>query len=138
MPEQKYKTKQRDEIICFFMDHEDECFSARDVSRCVSAGEATVFRALSALVSEGKLKRFTSGTGRGDCSYYQYNNCDKCGEHIHLKCENCGRLIHMDCSFMTEIISHFMGEHGFNVDCGKTVIYGLCDQCNKQTENSNA
>ncbi|MGN1345826.1 MAG: Fur family transcriptional regulator [Eubacteriales bacterium] len=124
-----YKTKQRDEILRFFMDHEDACFSARDIIAHVTAGEATVFRTLAALTKEGKLKKFTGGSGRGDCAYYQFNSSEECTSHIHLKCSGCGKLIHMDCTFMEEILTHLKREHAFSVDCGKTVIYGICGDC---------
>lgn len=127
MPKTKYKTKQRDEILHFFMDNEDKCMTAREVCSHVSAGEATVFRALSSLTEEGLLKRFNGDSGRGECAYYQINYCSD--KHIHLKCEKCGRLIHMDCGFMKNIVDHFKTEHGFMLNCGKTVIYGLCSDC---------
>ncbi len=129
MPETRYKTKQRDEILRFFMDNEDKCFSAKDVFERVKAGEATVFRTISTLTKEGKLKRFTGDSSRGECAYYQYNVCEDKPSHIHLKCDDCGKLIHMDCEFMSEIITHFELDHSFSVDCGKTVIYGRCEEC---------
>ena len=52
-----YKTRQRDEILRFFTEHKDCCFSARDLIGQVDAGEATVFRALATLTNEGKLKK---------------------------------------------------------------------------------
>lgn len=121
-----YKTRQRDEILRFFTEHKDQCFSARDLIGQVDAGEATVFRALSTLTNEGKLKKFTGGSGGS--AYYQLN-ASECALHIHLKCRGCGKLIHVDCAFMEEILSHFRNEHAFTVDCGQTVIYGLCGDC---------
>ena len=126
MAETKYRTKQRDEILRFFMDNEDKCFTARDVCTRVKAGEATVFRTISSLVDDGKLKRYTGGRGEG--AYYQLSTCSS-GDHIHLKCSHCGCLIHMDCSFMADILAHFKEHHGFTVDCERTVIYGLCEKC---------
>ena len=37
----KYHTKQRDAVLRFFMDHEEQCFTAREVYEQVDAGEAT-------------------------------------------------------------------------------------------------
>ncbi len=125
----RYRTKQRDEVLRFFMDHEEECFSAREVYEQVEAGEATVFRAVAALVADGLLTKYTGGNGRGEFATYRYNSAGTCADHIHLKCDRCGRLIHMDCSFMRRIAEHFLNEHGFAVDCGRTVIYGLCEAC---------
>lgn len=130
----KYHTRQRDAVLRFFMDHGDRCFTAREVYDAVDAGEATVFRAITALTESGFLKKYASGSGRGDSATYQYNACGSRADHIHLKCEHCGGLIHMDCSFMATILAHFLDEHGFAVDCGKTVIYGLCENCRKEEE----
>lgn len=124
-PMSQYKTRQRDEILRFFMEHPDGCFAAKDVYKQVNAGEATVFRALSSLAQEGILQKFTGDGG----AYYQYSRSNTCTDHIHLKCERCGKLIHMDCTFLREMMRHFCSEHGFTVDCGKTVIYGLCGEC---------
>lgn len=130
-----YKTRQRDEILRFFTEHKDRCFSARDLIGQVDAGEATVFRALSTLTNEGKLKKFTGGSG--ESAYYQFNAAE-CALHIHLKCRECGKLIHMDCAFMEEILKHFRNEHAFTVDCGQTVIYGLCGDCTGTAAASSA
>ncbi len=130
MAETKYKTKQRDEILHFFEENMGECFSVRDVISCVSAGEATVFRTVSSLTEQGKLKRYTGA--RGECAYYQYNACPCEDSHIHLKCEDCGRIIHMDCDFMNEIVSHFKLDHSFLIDSARTVIYGKCESCTSE------
>ena len=129
-----YKTKQREAILRFFMDHGDRCFSAREVWEQVDAGEATVFRAITALTESGLLKKYVSGTGKSEAATYQYNACGEHADHIHLRCERCGELFHMDCSFMAEILRHFKTEHGFDVDCGKTVIYGVCERCGKEIQ----
>jgi len=121
----QYKTRQRDEILRFFMEHPDQCYAAKEVYKQVSAGEATVFRTLTALAQEGVLNRYTGDSG----SFYQYNGERPCTGHIHLKCEQCGKLIHMDCAFLKELTKHFCAEHGFTMDCGKTVIYGRCSDC---------
>ena len=132
MTQRIYKTRQRDEILRFLMENEDSCFSAREISERVTAGEATVFRTLAVLVRENRIRKFSAGSGKGECSYYQYNASEACSMHIHLKCEDCGKLIHMDCDFMNEITRHFSKDHSFTVDCGKTVIYGYCDDCAKK------
>ncbi|MBE6627146.1 MAG: transcriptional repressor [Ruminococcaceae bacterium] len=126
MSETRYKTRQRDEILAFFADHKDECFTAKEVCGRVSAGEATVFRTIAKLTDEGLINRFVSGSR--ECAHYQYNGCTHT-DHIHLKCNKCGELIHLDCEFVGKLLSHFMDEHSFTVDSGKTVIYGCCKNC---------
>ena len=137
MNQRIYKTKQRDEILRFLMENKDSCFSAKEISKQVTAGEATVFRTLAVLVRENRIRKFSAGgIGRSECSYYQYQAAEACASHIHLKCEDCGKLIHMDCDFMKEISCHFSKDHGFFVDCGRTVIYGRCTDCMDRIRNS--
>lgn len=128
-----YNTKQRDEIVEFFSRHRGSCFTAKELIRSgeISVGEATVYRTLSRLASQGVLKRFT-GDGAG--ASYQINDSEECSSHFHLKCERCQRLIHMDCGFMADMKKHIESSHNFTVDIGKTVIYGLCGECENRKE----
>ena len=128
MDRNNYNTKQRDEIVEFFSRHRGKCFSAKDIIRSgeIKSGEATVYRTLSKLAENGVLKRFTDGAS-GAC--YQLAESSDCDKHFHLKCEKCGKLIHIDCGFMAEIKQHIESDHNFYVDLGKTVSYGLCDDC---------
>lgn len=127
MSDNTYKTKQRDEIVEFFNSHRGKCYSAKELIKSgeVSSGEATIYRTLSKLANQGVLKKFTDG----EAACYQLNESEECSRHFHLKCEKCGKLIHMDCDFMAEMSRHIEQSHGFFVDIGKTVIYGLCGEC---------
>lgn len=127
MSDNTYKTKQRDEIVEFFNSHRGKCYSAKELIKSgeVSSGEATIYRTLSKLANQGVLKKFTDG----EAACYQLNESEECSRHFHLKCGKCGKLIHMDCDFMAEMSRHIEQSHGFFVDIGKTVIYGLCGEC---------
>jgi len=130
-----YNTKQRDEIVDFFNRHRGGCFTAKDiiVSGEVTVGEATVYRTLTKLANQSTLRRF-SGDGAG--AYYQMIDDKGCSSHFHLKCDRCQRLIHMDCSFMKEMQRHIEESHGFAIDVGRTVIYGLCEDCRRALEST--
>mgnify|MGYP000000071816 FL=1 len=134
MDRNNYNTKQRDEIVDFFSRHRGSCFTAKDIitSGEVTVGEATVYRTLTKLANQGVLKRFT-GDGSGAC--YQLMDERKCSSHFHLKCDRCQKLIHMDCGFMKEMQQHIEKNHGFAVDVGRTVIYGLCSDCQRTIES---
>ena len=123
-----YNTKQRDEIVDFFSRHRDGCFTAKELIRSgeISVGEATVYHTLSKLANQGVLKRYT---GDGAVASYQLSGSEECASHFHLKCERCQKLIHMDCGFMADMKKHIESSHAFTVDIGKTVIYGLCADC---------
>ncbi len=127
-----YNTKQKREILKFFMENEDSCICAKDLIDRFSheIGEATVYRCLAALTEEGRVKKFISE--KGQSSYYQYISCNECDKHFHMKCVSCGKLIHMDCAFMHSFGEHIKTEHDFHVDNAKTVIYGVCSTCRQE------
>lgn len=128
-----YNTRQRDEIVEFFGKHRGCCFTAKELIKSgeISVGAATVYRTLSKLTDQGVLKRYT---GDGDGASYQLNESKKCDSHFHLRCEKCGTIIHMDCEFMAEMKKHIEQSHCFTVDIGKTIIYGLCGECENETK----
>lgn len=132
MDRNSYNTRQRDEIADFFRQHRGGCFTAKDIilSGEVSVGEATVYRTLSRLANQGVLKRFTDGQSGAS---YQLNE-EECSFHFHLKCERCQKVIHMECDFMGDMKKHIEGSHDFTVDIGKTVIYGLCGDCERKAQ----
>ncbi len=122
-----YKTRQKEEVLRFFEEHPDECFSAKDIidSPFVRVGEATVFRCLTRLTEEGLLRKYTGVGG----ALYQLSSSESCKGHFHLKCTGCGRVEHLDCSVIDDMSRHIAEEHSFSVDISRTVIYGLCAVC---------
>lgn len=128
-PSRSYHTRQRNLVYDFFRSNPDGCFAVRDLLEChdISVGTATIYRTLSKLVEEGKLKKFSDSGGNG--AYYQLNASETCQYHFHLKCIRCGALIHMDCEMMEELQKHIAKDHGFTVDSGKSILYGLCSGC---------
>lgn len=123
-----YKTKQREQILEFFEENPDRCLSARELitESGIDAGQATVYRTLSMLTDENKLRRFRSDAG-GDC--YRLACAESEGNHMHIVCRVCGGMIHSECEFIDEMKSHLLNEHGFALDTGATVIYGVCAGC---------
>ena len=127
MAEKKYRTRQRDQILAYFASHPDVCLSAKDIIENpeIEVGEATVFRCLSHLTSEGLIKKYTSDEG----ALYQYAQTGECNHHFHLKCLYCGKIIHLDCEVMHTVSEHIGEHHQFTVDVSRTVIYGYCADC---------
>ena len=66
--------------------------------------------------------------------FYKYKN-DKCDEHYHVKCKECGKLIHFECDDFKKVCEHILQEHKFYVDT-KSIIYGICEDCKKKTDNN--
>ena len=126
-----YQTKQRDEILSFFERNADRCISAKELigESGLSAGEATVYRTLAKFVREGRLRKFVKQDSEG--TYYQYNPDHLAHDCFHLQCIGCGKQIRLECGFAQDMSQHIRAEHAFAVDCGRTVIYGQCEECRK-------
>jgi len=90
-------------------------------------GTATIYRQMERFVEEGSVRKFVLGPGERAC--YTFAGDCNCASHFHCKCEKCGTLIHMDCKELCDIRDHLQENYGFIWDAGKTVFYGICDQC---------
>ena len=126
-----YETKQKSAIVDFVKSKSGHITAKDIVNELSSRGEkvstATVYRRLDKLVDSGMLRKYI--TDNGAC--YQYSEqCHK--DHFHLKCTECGTLFHIDCDFLTSIAPHIEKHHNFKVDNRRTVMYGICESCNKE------
>lgn len=128
-----YNTRQRDLILRFLETHKDRCFTIKSLLAAlreenIAIGETTVYRCVTKLAAEGRVRKFIAE--KGDAACFQFSeNPETCKAHFHLKCLKCGAVLHMDCTFMREMESHIQAEHDFTVDNAKTIIYGTCTQC---------
>lgn len=129
----EYRTKYRDWMQKYFAAHADEKVRARDVyekmtAEGLSINLATVYRNLDRFEKENVLKGHK--TAGEDEKFYQYMRPKMdCESHLHLLCSRCGKIIHLNCGFMNEISQHLMEEHGFAIDCGQSMLVGLCREC---------
>ncbi len=133
--ENKYNTKQREKILNFLKEKKDSNTTAEEIlayfnSKGENIGKSTVYRFLNNLVKENVIKKYMV-EGR-NCSCYQYIEEKNCKEHYHLKCERCNKIIHLECDEFKEIQKHIANEHDFELDSIKTVLYGICKECNKK------
>lgn len=127
-------------ILDYFEKHADERVSAAELyhrmkKEGMHVSLTTVYRNLEKLTEEGRL----AGQQMRDEEeqYYFYMRQDlACASHLHLYCEKCGRLIHLNCGFMDEISGHLMKEHGFAIDCGQSILTGICEDCRRKERNT--
>ncbi len=131
-----YRSQYKSWIRDFFSKHEDEMICASDIlermrSDGLTINQATVYRNLDRLEEAGTIRGHRL-CDKGE-KYYQYLSAGHdCPHHLHLYCKSCGRVIHLDCAFMKNIQSHLQKDHGFLLDCGYSVLVGLCDECRKK------
>ncbi|MBE6565219.1 MAG: transcriptional repressor [Ruminococcaceae bacterium] len=128
MKRNRYTTKQRSEIEHLLKQADGRCLSAGEILAHLSSpvSTATVYRHLHRLVEEGAAQTEVSASGS---TVYRYCGEGGCGDHFHLRCLRCGRLVHLDCGLMAELSSHIASSHAFRLDSQKTVLYGVCGEC---------
>lgn len=132
MPRQTYHTVGKEALSEFLRRHPDCQFSAEELCQAINGtattGKSSVYRQLTFLCERDVVRRFRSE--ERNCNVYQYvgDGCD-CGLHFHAKCTVCGSISHLDCAESTAFAAHLLEEHGFSVNCGQSVLYGLCAAC---------
>lgn len=134
MSKSEYKTRQKDAILDYLKQHPGKHVTAGSLQRLledkgIHIGTTTIYRTLDRLVAENQVRKYENGSGQSAC--YEYLNEEtRChpGEY-HMMCERCGRLIHLHCEEMKKITDHIQAGHGFTLDPGRTVLYGICEEC---------
>lgn len=134
MKRSNYQTAGRQRLLCFFAEHPDCQFTVEEICMAVNGGEqgkSSIYRRLSGLCREDAVRKFRNEERQ--CSVYQYvgEKCD-CRNHFHAKCIKCGRMEHLDCGDSTDFAQHLLTAHGFHIDCGQSVLYGLCAGCRQR------
>lgn len=130
-----YQTAGRKKLLAFLMQHPDRQFSADEIHTSIyggdTQGKSSLYRQLSKLCDEGSVRKFRADN---QAAYvYQYVAHHDCCHHFHLKCLSCGELTHLDCAVSDDLLLHIEQEHGFCIDSGRSILYGLCRACEAHT-----
>lgn len=134
MSKTQYSTKQMIELTTYLKSVKGEHVTVNDISRYfiskgISVGTTTIYRQLEKMVAQGTVAKYIIDGTSSAC--FQYVGDD---EHInevsyHCKCEKCGKLIHIQCEEIEALKQHMMSHHNFEMDCVRTVFYGVCEEC---------
>lgn len=128
-----YKTMQHQALLDFFRSGTKEQYSSEEIIDALCAdgslGKSTLYRQLSRMTEAGDLRRFHEGKRVLYQYAHQHSGCD---EHFHLKCQSCGRLIHLSCQQVSGLATHIASAHGFTLDLKQSVLYGLCEGCQRK------
>ena len=125
----KYITHQRKILLEFIERHADEPISAGQIASALKAeniSQSAVYRNLSMLEIEGKVRRVSRNGSRN--VFYQYAD-GKCKSCIHMSCKKCGKTFHMGMSMADFMIRNVQTSERFVIDTTDTVIYGICKGC---------
>lgn len=127
-----YNTEQRTALLSFLSDNPDKTFSAKEIAQALAGkniSKSSVYRNLSELESEGKIKR-VSKAGSHE-SFYQFFDNTACKNHIHLSCTKCGKIFHLESEQTEKLVSEVEAADGFEINKGETTLYGVCKNCNQ-------
>lgn len=123
-----YNTKQKDQI-CEAIAAKESDFTVKEIyAELAEKGisQATIYRAIEKLETEGVLKKLVGSDGR---VRYQYmDDCDGIG-HCYLKCDKCGNIEHVDCALLSGLVQHIENEHKFATDSHQIILNGSCKNC---------
>lgn len=128
-----YNTSGRMKLTAFLARNLHKQYSVEDLyaeltGEGVQIGKSSLYRQLEKLCEAGVVRKFRDA--EKNRSFFQYVGDDaECGKHLHLKCQTCGKLIHLHCEPAGELVSHIAGEHGFQIDSKRSVLYGTCRVC---------
>ncbi len=128
-----YKTAGRQKLLDFLQSHPDRQFTVDELAESLNntaekkIGKSTLYRHLSELCDGGTVRKYRSDTQ--SAYVYQYVGTGDCCRHFHLKCLSCGDLIHLECAVSEELLFHISSHHGFEVDSGRSILYGMCEAC---------
>lgn len=124
-----YNTKSRRAILGLFESGDITLTTEEITKKLDGIAVSTLYRRLASLCDEGVLARYRANDG----SYvYRLSDGGICSCAFHLKCRVCGCVEHLDCPHGAELIEHIGEKHGFNLDSGKTVLYGECAACTQK------
>ena len=135
-----YQTRQQEAVARLFENRPDSCLTAeeayqeleKELSReGLAIGKTTVYRAITRLCESGELRRYAPQES-GESAHYQLNRCRE--SHLHIRCVRCGAMEHLHCGEIDLFKEHLSHHHGFSLDEGRTLLYGLCAACQNKEE----
>ena len=136
-----YQTRQQESVARLFESRPDSCLTAEEAYQELekelnregrAIGKTTVYRAITRLCESGELRRYAPQES-GDSARYQLNRCRE--NHLHIRCVRCGAIEHLHCGEIDLFREHLSRHHGFALDEGRTLLYGLCAACRNKEEN---
>lgn len=132
-----YHTRQMKELMEYLKMVEGKHVTVVDIQNYFQekgkqVGVTTIYRHLDRMVGEGTVAKYIVDEKTSACYEYlgegEHCHPDAC---FHCKCEKCGKLIHLHCNELIHVHEHVWNSHGFQVNGKRTVLYGLCEDCQK-------
>lgn len=88
-------------------------------------GQATVYRTVNKLLSDGKIKKIV------DINGLDHYDAD-CNPHYHLECKKCHRIIDIYDNRYERVIKDIERKYFVKIDNSNIVFEGVCKSCNEE------
>lgn len=127
-----YRTRQQQAVLRCLARRPDDALTATELAEELhrdgeSVGMATIYRQLERLEQNQQVHKISTANGA------RYQFCPDSGEDcILLRCTGCGRVWHLDCPRLQAFYKHMEEVHHFRIDSHRTVLTGLCQDCQQK------
>ena len=128
----EYKTEQKKLLVEFLQENQSNAYTIDEItdalkSKGATVGKSTVYRLMTRLVEEKRVKRQLSDGSRK--AIYRIVIDEHCHNHLHLQCIGCGKVLHLDEKTSDELLCVVKNLNDFSVSEEDTVLMGKCSSC---------
>ena len=128
----EYNTEQKKLLLDFLEKNHDSSYTIEEIThelkaRGATVGKSTVYRLMTRLVEEKRVKRQLSDGSRK--AIYRITLDSHCHNHLHLQCIKCGKVLHLDEEVSDKLLDTVKQINNFSVSEEDTVLMGKCADC---------
>ena len=128
----EYNTEQKKLLLEFLEENHDSAYTIEEITnalkaRGASVGKSTVYRLMTRLVEEKRVKRQINDGSRK--AIYRITLDSHCHNHLHLQCIKCGKVLHLDEKVSDKLLDTVQRLNDFLVSEEDTVLMGKCADC---------
>ena len=128
----EYNTEQKKLLLDFLEKNHDSSYTIEEITnelkaRGATVGKSTVYRLMTRLVEEKRVKRQLSDGSRK--AIYRITLDAHCHNHLHLQCIKCGKVLHLDEEVSDKLLDTVKQINNFSVSEEDTVLMGKCADC---------
>ena len=125
----EYNTEQKKLLLDFLEKNHDSAYTIEEIStelkaKGASVGKSTVYRLMTRLVEEKRVKRQLASGSRK--AIYRIVLDEHCHNHLHLQCTECGKVLHLDEKISDELLDTVKKLNAFAISEEDTVLMGRC------------
>lgn len=138
----QYQTRHRQELLAYLQFMAGQHVTAAGIaqyfeSQGIRIGIATIYRHLDRMVAEGIINKYVLDNTSPACYEYHAPTTEHTESGcLHLKCECCNAVIHLPCHELAQLQHHLLQQYHFTLNGTRTVLYGLCENCRKDSAQS--